>query len=86
MIVVSEEDARVLLDAARAETRARQAAELLTLRAKLALLEAAEAKNAVIESLARRYGFDADEPFTFDHRTRTLTQPVPLEAPATDGH
>jgi hypothetical protein len=81
--VIAAEDARALAVAAREIAKAREALELATARAKVPLMEAVLAQNALVETLATRYGFDADQPITFDARTRTITQEAeaaPVEA------
>jgi hypothetical protein len=82
MVTLTADEAHALATAARAEERAKRLFELALARARLPLLEAAAAKNELVEQLARVYGFDPDRPLTFDAPTRTLTQDEGAAAPA----
>jgi predicted DNA-binding protein YlxM (UPF0122 family) len=72
-ITLTEDEVARLRDAARAERIAREDMELAKLRAQLAMLEAAKAKNAIFDQLAAKYGIDPSATFTFDEQARTLT-------------
>lgn len=73
-VTLSREDAADLFARVKAERAARDEAELVVTRAKLAVLEATAKKNALVATLAAAHGFDPDRPFTFDSDTGTVTQ------------
>jgi hypothetical protein len=80
-VTLSDEDAKALTDAGRRAMRAQEALTLAVARARIPFMEAAAAKNDVIDRLATAHGFDPDQPFTFDPKTRVLTQGEPGGAP-----
>jgi hypothetical protein len=80
-VTLSREDAAALKAAARAERVAKEDLEFEMARAKVRLLEACRAKNAIIERCAQAYGFDPDVPFDFDAATGELRQGVPSTGP-----
>ncbi len=73
-IIISDEDAKALRDAVRAERMAVEALELVTLRHRVALHEAKSMLAAVLDTLADTYGFDSTTAHEFDYATRTLTK------------
>jgi hypothetical protein len=73
-ITLTDAHAAELRAAVRLEVRARQVHDLAVLRARLPLLEATAAKNALIDALAVVYGFDPDRPFQYDPIAGELTQ------------
>ena len=74
MATLSADEARALVGAARAEDRAKQVFELALARARVPLLEAAAAKNDLVDRLAGVYGYDPDRPVQFDAAAGTLSQ------------
>lgn len=69
-ITLTEDEARELAIAEHNERRAQRQAEVAIAHARY--LEAVETKTALLERLARTYGFDATQPVQFDLKSRTL--------------
>jgi len=80
-VTLTEDEARALAAIVAIERRATASAELALARARLPVLEAAEAKATLLQQLAERYVFDADVSLQFDPATRTLA----VAPPSTNG-
>jgi hypothetical protein len=74
---LTDDEARQLAAAVATERRAQQSAEIAITRARLPVLEAAEAKAALLDQLAHTYAFANDRPLQFDPVTRTLAEAPP---------
>ena len=76
-IPLSSEDATALRAVVRTRLDATRAAELMALRAKLAVGEALDAETRLLSLLGERYGFDPDLPCEFGaDGVLRLTEPV----------
>ena len=73
-IVLSDEDAIRLRDAIRAERKATEALELVTLQHRIARQVAESERGVVLDELADKYGFDNTAAHDFDFGARTITR------------
>jgi hypothetical protein len=79
---LKKDDLAAMLTAAQAETAARTEYEIAVTRVKLKLLEAAQAKNALAERIAKTYGIDPNGRYVINEKTGVLTtMPPPASRP-----